>query len=202
MRNDIFIESDIRFSFHAAWKVRKYDAHPFYQAMSGVGMRAVDFVGINNENELFLMEVKNYRNRPEKERERILEKISLPKPPLAETLTQKMEETQAGIRAISTYLNKKWWYRMYFILFDRPIFQTFLLRRDRLFWMKAQQILADFPERVQYLLWLELPSDLENSRAHIVEYFYTEIGEEIELYHSGQFSTQLIQEVDFQRVFL
>lgn len=165
MQQQIFIESDLQFEFSSNWIVRKYDEHPFYQAMSGAGMSAVDFVGIHPSGKLFLMEVKNFKSRSEKENLRTLEKLEGESPLLLEILEEKVEETQKGIRAISQYLHKKWWYRARFQLLDRPTFQSSLLQIDRLFWMKADQISQDFPNQVQTVLWLELPAEMEEQRA-------------------------------------
>ncbi|MEM9850058.1 MAG: hypothetical protein AAF847_19360 [Bacteroidota bacterium] len=193
---DTFVESNLRFVFNTQWKVRKYDAHPFYQAMSGVGMRAVDFVGINEHGSLFLLEVKNYRNRPERELERTLAKISAPQPPLADALFQKIKETKAGIRVIGTYLNRKWWYRMLFFVLNRARFQAFLLRKDRLFWMQANRILNTKAESVRCILHLELPDVLEDQRQIIATYLNGMAESKIEIYSSQQFDVDIIQAVD------
>ncbi|MEM8524166.1 MAG: hypothetical protein AAGG68_05970 [Bacteroidota bacterium] len=175
MQQYIFTESNLQFHFHDNWTVRKYDEHPFYQAMSGVGMSAVDFVGIHPSGKLFLMEVKNFNNRSERENLRTLDKLEGDSPLLLEILEEKAEETQKGIRAISRYLHRKWWYRTRFKLLNSPTFQTYLLQIDRLFWMKAAQILEQFPNQVQVVLWLELPVEMEDQRAilrtHLSKYY-------------------------------
>ncbi|MEM6697956.1 MAG: hypothetical protein AAF599_06145, partial [Bacteroidota bacterium] len=175
MSQQIFRESNLQFQFNANWTVRKYDEHPFYQAMSGAGMSAVDFVGVHPLGQLLLMEVKNFNNRSERENLRTLEKLEGESPLLLEILEEKIEETQKGIRAISQYLHRKWWYRTRFQLLDRPIFQKRLLQIDRLFWMKASQILQNFPNQVQIVLWLELPDEMEHKRAilqtHLSKYY-------------------------------
>ncbi|MEM9846467.1 MAG: hypothetical protein AAF847_01160 [Bacteroidota bacterium] len=193
---DTFVESNLHFVFNAQWKVRKYDAHPFYQAMSGVGMRAVDFVGINEHGSLFLLEVKNYRNRPERELERTLAKINAPQPPLADALFQKIKETKAGIRAIGTYLNRKWWYRMLFFALNQVRFQAFLLRKDRLFWMQANRILNTQAESVRCILHLELPDVLKDQRQVVATYLNNVTESKIEIYNSQQFDVDIIQAVD------
>jgi len=177
MKKQAFIESNLQFDFHPDWKVRKYDEHPFYQAMSGAGMSAVDFVGIHRTGKLFLMEVKNYKSRSERENIRTVEKLDGASPLLLEILEEKMEETQKGIQAISQYLNRKWWYRTRFRLLNHPLLQKYLLSADRLFWMKADQLLQHFLDEVQLVLWLELPTELEHQRAilqdHLSKYYST-----------------------------
>ena len=169
MQKQIFTESNLQFKFNSNWKIKKYDEHPFYQAMSGVGMSAVDFVGIHPSEKLLLMEVKNFKSRSEKENLRTLEKLEGDSPLLLEILEEKVEETQKGIQAISQYLHKKWWCRTRFQLLDHPALQSYLLSIDRLFWMKAHQILRDFPNQVQLILWLELPEEMEAQRKFLQE---------------------------------
>lgn len=182
----VFKESDLVFHFDTTWIVQKYDEHPFYQAMSGKGLSAVDFVGIQQSGKLLLMEVKNYRNRPEREVQRTFEKLKGTKPLIAAVLMEKATETIIGIQAISTYLHQKWWYHFIFRVLDRPIFCKYLLQFDRLFWMKADQILKT-PKQVELALWLELPDALEGKRADLIKYLGSINEKElsnIQIYHT------------------
>ena len=59
-----FQESGINFSFQdASWAVVKYDEHVAHQKVEKVlkPTKAVDFMGIYEDTQLFLIEVKNYR---------------------------------------------------------------------------------------------------------------------------------------------
>lgn len=59
-----FQESGINFSFQdASWAVVKYDEHIAHRKVEKVlkPTKAVDFMGIHGETQLFLIEVKNYR---------------------------------------------------------------------------------------------------------------------------------------------
>lgn len=59
-----FQESGINFSFQdASWVVVKYDEHIAHRKVEKVlkPTKAVDFMGIHEEKQLFLIEVKNYR---------------------------------------------------------------------------------------------------------------------------------------------
>ena len=58
-----FIESGLTFSFSKRWKVLKYDKHRFYRYLSGSGFKGVDFIGVLDEKQLVLIEVKNYKDR-------------------------------------------------------------------------------------------------------------------------------------------
>ena len=56
-----FIESDLTFDFPASWRVRAFDDHHFYQAISGQGLKAVDFLVLHPDGQLWLMEVKKLK---------------------------------------------------------------------------------------------------------------------------------------------
>jgi len=182
----IFEESGLVFDFKKRWSVRKYDEHPFYKAMSSKGMSAVDFVGIDSLGNLFLMEVKNYKNRPEKELPNIQQKLEGAEPPLVDIFIEKVEESIQGISAISTYLNSRWWYRFWFFIFNRPIFQRFLLRFDRLFWMKADQIIKNTPEKIEVTFWLELPDFLLEHKVLIKQKIEEEMDSQFRMLPSSE----------------
>lgn len=71
--NKEFDEGVIRFVFGDRWLIRRLDNHPSYR--SGIekldGTKAVDFVGILDENELFFMEVKDFRGHRIENRSRL-----------------------------------------------------------------------------------------------------------------------------------
>lgn len=58
-----FDEGRLRFDFGDSWTVEKYDDHRDYRKKIGKldGTRAIDFVGVLDERELFLIEVKDLR---------------------------------------------------------------------------------------------------------------------------------------------
>lgn len=58
-----FIESNINFSFNSSWSVVKFDGHQAHKKVEKrlKPTKAVDFLGIYNNAQLFFVEVKNYR---------------------------------------------------------------------------------------------------------------------------------------------
>lgn len=57
-----FRESGLIFNFPFDWKVIKWDEHRFFGYVSGRGFKGVYFMALRDE-ELYLMEVKNYQDR-------------------------------------------------------------------------------------------------------------------------------------------
>lgn len=155
-----FQESDLLFSFSSEWYVKKYDAHPFYLSISGEGLRAVDFIGLHPNGDWWLMEVKNYRNRPINQQANIQKKLSDDLPLLYQLVQQKITDTQRGIQAIAAYLQRKWWYRWRYKLLNRYGSQQMLLQQDRMFWMKAAETMKQ-TNKGQIVLWLDLPERLQ-----------------------------------------
>lgn len=159
----ILTESDLIFRFNEEWQIRKYDATSYYLAISGTGMSAVDFVGLWR-GEVVFIEVKNYRDRPEKELERTLAKISGDEPVLLQKFEEKVRESIVGISVIRKFLLRKWIYRVVDRLLHYPRFLDHLLRFERLFWMYLDQKIKSNPRQVHLVLWLELPRVLEHER--------------------------------------
>ena len=59
-------EKSTTFEFDDSWAVLKYDQHPHYRKhLSKIeGTKAVDLVGVQNRNSLFLIEIKDFRHYP------------------------------------------------------------------------------------------------------------------------------------------
>lgn len=173
---EAFTESNYQFRFSKDWKVKKYDTHPYYIHLSGVGLSAVDFVGINGQGEIFLLEVKNYKNRPVNQLERTKEKLTGTPPLLALQFIEKVEETIKGIHAIYAHLKRSWWYRFWFTTFQSSILKKQRLRHDRIYWMYASSIIRNQSDKVNLLLFLELPTPYESYRAsltnHLTQHFH------------------------------
>jgi len=154
-----FYESDLQFQFDPSrWIVKKYDDHRYYQGLSSVGLKAVDFIGLLDWETVVLIEVKNYRNRPERERERILQKISGEKPRVVKSFTKKVQDTVRAIDIIGQYLQRKWLYRQLQFYFSNRIWQRFA-QRDWIFWTLANQAIER--QQVVLVLWLELSDAYE-----------------------------------------
>lgn len=69
-----FVEGSLSFEFSADWAVEKWDETPFYRRRhqrlcgeldgKGEGTKALDFVGVHRGQELWLIEVKDFRRHP------------------------------------------------------------------------------------------------------------------------------------------
>ncbi len=159
-------ESGLDFQFDARWRVEKYDETDYYQALSGRGFSAVDFVGLWCDEVVFI-EVKNYRNRPADQLERTREKIEGETPPLVQIFDEKVWETLEGIELIGKALRRRWWYRQYYKLLSYPALKARLLRSKRLFWMYVDEKIQTDTSAVRLVLWMELPDALATERANV-----------------------------------
>lgn len=164
-----FQESDLQFTFADDYVVKSYDDQPFYQLFSGRGLRGVDFVGLHPNGEAWLLEVKNYTNRPAHEQINLRQKLAGDTPLLFQQVQQKIADTKRAIAAIDDYLYQKWWYRWRYQLLSR-LSPNLLLQQERMYWMEAASRL----ERMSAYLWLELPEtwneEQENLRKLAIDY--------------------------------
>ena len=132
-----FIESGLHFRFGEEWVIKKYDAHRFYQGLSGSGLKGVDFLGILGEG-LFLFEIKNFRRRRQWQEENPLEAVLDHPSEFAENIAYKVEDTLLAIDAIWQYYNRKWLFRRLLpvvligVLAKPFVFQT--SREHNIFW--------------------------------------------------------------------
>ena len=131
------------------WIVRKFDATAAFRSVSGHGLKGVDFLCLAPNEELWLVEVKNYRPRnthPTEERRHPLE--------LARHVAAKFADSKRLIRIMDRALRTKWWLHPL-----RWWYQIVRVRRPSShywFWMEAARRLAN-PARVICVLWLETP---------------------------------------------
>ncbi len=176
MRNDTgdltfasYKESGLQFRFDRdRWQIRKYDDHPYFQGFSGVGLKGVDFIGVLDDEKVFLMEVKNYKLHSGNQRTREIEQ-SLAAPQLIiDSVEQKFEDTLSGLRAIHTYYLRK---EKRFWVWLGTLLQAYIRRKKQVgegaFWKKAGS-LANENLQLQLVLWLE------------VEQPYREVAQQIE----------------------
>lgn len=161
------LESDLVFDFPKYWMVKKYDAHPFYKGMSGVGLSAVDFIVVTQENTILLIEIKNYRHRPASQFPHITALLRNHEEGLARSFVQKLEETIIGINAIATYFYKSTWYRLWYILLKKMGAKYLLLKNDRLSWLWLNEQIQQKPKKIVPILWLELPDNLVQYQAEL-----------------------------------
>lgn len=143
-----FQESDLQFRFDdQAWVLRKYDAHRFYRAISGSGLKGVDFIGIWKKDRLVLIEVKNYVNRHPRQTD---DPAALDTVLLAQKVAQKARDTLKAIDIIHRYYRRLWWIRLWGGWLQRRSPR----RYDWAFWSRVFTLAAE-AHQVWIVLWLE-----------------------------------------------
>lgn len=153
-------ESGLQFTFTPDWIVKRFDKHRYYKWLSGVGIKGVDFIGIYKGQQLFLIEVKNYRRRNERQ---LPEHLIPDSSALGQAFADKILDSLQVIQTIIGYLKRRWWYAMaHKIVSQLP--SRYRWRWDWYFWSQAQQLIEQHPDRVRIVLWLEeAQSVLESS---------------------------------------
>ena len=144
-----FIESGLHFRFGEGWVIKKYDAHRFYQGLSGSGLKGVDFLGILGE-ELYLFEIKNFRRRHDWQADNPLNTVLAQPAAFTESMAYKVEDTLLAIDAIWQYYHRKWLFRRLLPAF-RLLPPT---NGDWRFWARAHDLMQN-PEQVKVVLWME-----------------------------------------------
>lgn len=133
-----FEESDLAFEFGSHWRVFQFDKHHDYQNMKDTleETKGIDFLGIYDNRELYLIEVKNLRGYRLENRDRLL------KGELAIEVAQKVRDSLACIiGAHRTSSNPE-------------------------FWQSYKRLLCDADASIKIVLWLEfdLPSHPQQAR--------------------------------------
>jgi hypothetical protein len=153
-----FKESGLTFSFPRSWKVIKWDAHRFFGYVSGRGFKGVDFMALHDEK-LYLIEVKNYKNRRSNDKEHPFNLILADPNLYAEIFLQKFSDSFTLIRIIEKYYLRKYFFKFWSQLDYLGLNQlgsfSFFQKFDFIFWTRVSQILRKHPEQVQLILWLE-----------------------------------------------
>ncbi len=136
----VFYESGWAFEFEEGWLVKKFDHHRYYQSLSGNGFKGMDFIAIKPNQQLLLLEVKNYRDQEPPSSEA-----------LAETFCQKVEDSLHVIELIQKYYYRKWYYRMlHSIIQKRPVFFG-----EWGFWTEVMNLVKQGNSHT--ILWIEAP---------------------------------------------
>ncbi len=146
----IFHESDLTFKFDDNWQVYKFDDHRFYKYLSGQDLKAVDFIAIFKNEFLLLMEVKNYNKRKQSPVAPNIKNILGEEPALVHAFQKKISDSIRAIRAIRTFYERKWWFRVFYKM------MPFLKQSETAFWLNASEILDDKKLSVHLVLWLEI----------------------------------------------
>ena len=155
-----FRESGLQFEFAATdWWVLKYDAHRYFQIFSGAGLKGVDFMGIYQETQLVLVEVKNYRYRDQFPKTSYL--LETDPTALAERVVRKIEDSLRAIRVLRRYYSRKWWFRTLMRLGWTVSFLKWF-NKDGYFWYQAYQLMSA-GQPISVWVWLESDAPLESS---------------------------------------
>jgi len=158
-----FVESGLHFYFEKPWVVKKYDAHRFFPGLAGAGLKGVDFIAIQ-KGRLLLIEIKNYRRRRAWQIENPVQVILDDPEAFAETITHKAEDTLRGIRAIGTYYQRKWLYKL-----SAPLLHLLPTNGwDFLFWIRAFK-LSNQRENIQFVLWMETEQERKQLRRLVTD---------------------------------
>lgn len=164
-----FLESKIQFNFGPTWEIIAFDKTKFYQRVSGLGVKGVDFLGIQ-DNKLFFIEVKNFtQHKPILTKdfnfEVFLEKIII-----------KFEDSERVIQIIHKHYTAKWWYNLVDSL---PPYLHKFKNRNFVFWEKCYSIMNSSENKINFVLWMEHDFDTEilNSKLQvpISKYFNSKI---------------------------
>lgn len=148
----IFQESGLQFDFGQDWIVKKYDEHAYFQSLSGMGLKGVDFIAIRQGRELVFIEVKNYRTRYNAKMDQSFEVLVKPAAELAYELKRKSEDTLLAMDAVLQYYHRSWWYRRL-----RKVWLRWpWLQHKRAFWSQADALVD---HSLHFVVWLALDSD-------------------------------------------
>jgi len=155
-------ESGIQFEFDQQWLLRRYDVHNFYQGLSGAGLKGVDFIGILHYEHLYLIEIKNYRSHGHPKRRKAVLEALRAQDRLQQQLVQKVEDTLTAVRAISTYYQRKFSYRLLLPLLRKGYYPAGNWR----FWSLAYELYLSL-DRVTFVLCMEVDPEFVELRQHI-----------------------------------
>lgn len=161
-------ESAIQFTFPSDWVVIKYDQHKFFRYLSGDGLKGVDFIGIDDSDDLFLMEVKHYRNVNLADGIHPAREVIKNPDAVVEECIGKLNDSLRLIEVIQKYHLRKWWFRL-LAKWIQEIFPVLSRRRDWGFWRMAF-LKKDL--KIKYWLYLELSSDIPRDE---VDKFHEEV---------------------------
>lgn len=101
-----YTEGNQLISFPESWQILRLDQHRYYIRISGKGLKAVDFIAIDEQFGLVLIEIKDYST------------AALPKEPdLKQIAEQKRTDSIKVIQIIYQALYRQWFFRWIFLRF-------------------------------------------------------------------------------------
>lgn len=149
-----FHESNYKFKFSADWNVIKYDDHRFYKILSGQNMSGVDFAGIHDEEEAYLIEIKNFKQYKSEKSEKSLEEF-------CNEIIEKGRDSLQLISIIHKYLHKKFLYNTFYSVVRRfPWFNP-----EWVFWSEMHRVCI-IVEKVNFILLIN--SDYDHKQIELV----------------------------------
>lgn len=143
-----YAESDLIFGFPDSWTVRQFDRTTAYRSVSGHGLKGVDFLALDADDGVWLVEVKNFRRRDEHTR-------MLRRDPeaLARHVGTKFTDTRRLIRVMRRAMDRKWWMGIH--LWWQGLRRRGAGASHYVFWQEVARRVEY--GRVTCLLWLETP---------------------------------------------
>jgi len=159
-----FKESGLHFIFSKRWQVLKYDEHRFYGYLSGSGFKGVDFIGILDQKHLVLMEVKNYHERLHSDTSKPIDSLLADPESFAESYSRKFSDTFQLIEIIRQYYARKWWYQRIRPIIFKVLPQKYLIKTNWGFWNLLIKLIEEKTEKINLVLWLELPPELNEKQ--------------------------------------
>jgi len=100
-----WIEGRQQVSFPYNWWVIKLDGHRYYKHISGMGIKCVDYLAIDPEWGLYLLELKDYPS-----------KATIPSTDQHEHMLQlKLKGSLKLIKTVNAALRRQWYYRLIFL---------------------------------------------------------------------------------------
>lgn len=153
-----YTESDLLLHFDDALRVRKFDDSRYFQILSGLGLKGVDFIAIDSNNRLYLIEVKNFKKRAKSPVPPDTYDLIGDFPPLQDHFVRKIQDSCQLIEVIYKYLHRKWWLKIAISLGQHFPFKL-AQNKDWRFWLDAYDVLKSNPSKVECILLLELENE-------------------------------------------
>ena len=134
-----------------------FDKHPYYQVLSGRGFVGVDFIVVTPDDQLILLEVKNYAQPKGDHVSARLPRFITDPDVYQRRILRKFSDTLRAIFIVRKMLRRKVWYG---ILLQYVVFMK-AWRPEWYFWTRVADI-AKIDQQVYRILWMEIPDEIEN----------------------------------------
>lgn len=137
-----FSESGRIFRFDRQWEILKYDDHHYYQIVSGRSFSGVDFAGLLNDEELFLIEIKNFYQYDNQGAINDLNQFAF-------EIREKLLDTIDLIHLIYKYHQRSWMFRR----FNRLVMRFPRVHYTWWFWTRMKELIEQ--EAFTFVLLIE-----------------------------------------------